>query len=99
VLTPAAVQAAVSRQRAAFDRCVEAALGAEGGGALAGRRIGILVAVGPGGAVAAVEIDEADVEASPLGACLRRAAARLAFPPFDGELEVLRLPMVLGAGR
>ena len=97
VLTPAAVQTAVGRQRAAFDRCVEAALRAEGGGALSGRKVGLLVAVGPGGLVEAAEVEEADIEAGPLGACLRKAAGRLLFPPFDGEPVGLRVPLVLGA--
>ncbi len=95
-LSPASVQTAVARQRAAFDRCVVAALSAEGGQALAGRKTGLLVAVGPGGLVEAAEVEEPEIEGSPLGACLRKAAARLLFPPFDGEPVGLRIPLVLG---
>jgi hypothetical protein len=98
-LSPAAVQTAMGRQRAAFDRCVEAALRADGGEPLAGRKVGLLVAVGPGGLVEAAEVEEPDIEGSPLGECLRRAASRLLFPPFDGEPVGLRVPLVLGAAR
>jgi hypothetical protein len=87
----------VARQRASFDKCVEAALRAEGGAALAGRKIGLLVLVGSGGIVEATEVEEAEIEGTPLGACLRRAAARLLFPPFDGEPVGLRVPLVLGS--
>lgn len=96
-LSPAAVQTAVGRLRVPFDRCVQSALGEAGGQALVGRRIGLLVAVGPGGLVETSEVDEPDVEQSPLGACLRRVASRLLFPPFDGEPVGLRIPLVLGA--
>ncbi|HET9551948.1 MAG TPA: hypothetical protein VFP50_03190 [Anaeromyxobacteraceae bacterium] len=86
----------MARQKPAFDRCVAAALSGDGGAALAGRKVGLLVAVGSGGLVEASEVEEADVEASPLGACLRRAASRLTFPPFEGDPVGLRVPLVLG---
>jgi hypothetical protein len=86
----------VGRQRAAFDKCVEAALQGSDGAALAGRKVGLLVAVGSGGLVEAAEVEEPDIEAGPLGACLRRAASRLLFPPFEGEPVGLRVPLVLG---
>jgi len=55
------------------------------------------VAVNPSGLVEASEVEEADVEAAPLGGCLRKAAGRLLFAPFDGETIALRVPLVLGA--
>jgi hypothetical protein len=95
-LAPATVQRAIARQKPAFDKCGETALAAPGGEALAGRKLGLLVAVGNGGLVEASEVEEADVEGSPLGACLRRAAGRLLFPPFDGETIGVRIPLQLG---
>ena len=86
----------MARQKAAFDRCVEAARSEPGGEALAGRKIALLVAVGNGGRVEASEVEEPDVEASPLGSCLRRVAGRLLFPPFEGEPVGLRIPLQLG---
>jgi hypothetical protein len=97
ILAPATVQVAVARQKAAFDRCFEVARSEPGGEALVGRRIALLVAVGNGGRVEASEVEEADVEASPLGSCLRRVAGRLLFPPFEGEPLGLRIPLQLGA--
>jgi hypothetical protein len=96
-LAPATVQVAVARQKAAFDRCVETARSEPGGEALMGRKIALLVAVGNGGRVEASEVEEPDVEASPLGSCLRRVAGRLIFPPFEGEPLGLRIPLQLGA--
>ncbi len=90
------MQTAVARQRAAFDRCVQGALQGPGGEALAGRKVGLLVLVSSGGLVEASEVEEADVEGAPLGACLRKAAGRLLFPPFEGEPVGLRIPLVLG---
>jgi len=46
--------------------------------------------------VEAAEVEEPDLEAGPLGACLRKAASRLLFPPFEGEPVGLRIPLVLG---
>jgi hypothetical protein len=96
-LAPATVEHAVGRHKASFDRCVDAALSAPGGEALAGRKIGLLLAVVSGGLVEAVQVEEPDVERSPLGACLRRIAGRLLFPPFEGEPVGIRVPLQLGA--
>ena len=96
-LAPASVHAAIGRGKPSFDQCVGVALSGIGGAALAGRKIGLLVAVGNGGLVEASEVEEADIESSPLGACLRRAAAKLTFPPFDGEMVGVRIPLQLGA--
>jgi hypothetical protein len=77
---------------------VATALASPDGARLAGRKVGLLVAVGNGGLVEVSEVDDEEVEKSPLGACLRKAADRLLFPPFDGEPVGLRVPLVLGAG-
>jgi hypothetical protein len=95
-LAPATVQRAVARQTAAFDRCVQSALAEPGGAGQVGRKIALLVAVGNGGLVEASEVEEPDVERSPLGACLRQAAGWLLFPPFEGEAIGLRIPLQLG---
>jgi hypothetical protein len=86
----------VARQTAAFDRCVQSALAEPGGAGQVGRKIALLVAVGNGGLVEASEVEEPDVERSPLGACLRQAAGWLLFPPFEGEAIGLRIPLQLG---
>ena len=97
VLTPAAVQRSFATHKAAFDKCVEAGLAGPGGQALAGRKIGLLIAIGNNGKVEASEVEEADVEGSSLGACLRKVAERLTFPAFEGETVGIRVPMALSA--
>jgi hypothetical protein len=87
----------VARERAAFGRCVDEALRSTEADALRGRRLGLLVAVDPSGTVLASEVDDPQVEAGPLGACLRRAASRLLFPPFEGEPVGILVPLVIGA--
>lgn len=96
-LAPATVQRGIAKQKPAFDKCVETALAGPGGDKLAGRKIGLLVAVGNSGTVEASEVEEADIEGSPLGACLRRAAGRMLYPPFEGEPVAFRIPLMLAA--
>ena len=98
-LAPASVERAISRKKASFDQCVDQALAAPGGEALTGRKIGLLILVERGGLVEASEVEEADIERMPLGACLRRAAGGLLFPPFEGESVGVRIPLQLGAPR
>ncbi len=96
-LAPSAVHAAIARGKPSFDSCVEVAITAPGGAALSGRKIALLVAIGQAGTVEASEVEDPDIESSPLGACLRRAAGRLVFPPFDGDVVGIRVPLQLGA--
>jgi hypothetical protein len=96
-LTPIAVQRSIGKQKAAFDRCVETALTGPGGPALTGRKTGLLIAVGGAGVVEASEVEDADIEGSALGACLRKVAERLSFPPFEGDAVGIRVPLQLSA--
>ena len=98
-LAPASVERAIARKKASFDQCVDQALAAPGGEALAGRKIALLIAVERGGLVEAAQVEQPEIEASPLGACLRRAAGGLLFPPFEGEPVGVRIPLQLGAPR
>ena len=98
-LSPASVQTALGRQRAAFGACVDAAAAQGGGGGLEGRRVALLVIVNANGLVDAAEVEEDDLKRERLGACLARVAARLLFPPFDGEPVAVRVPLLLGAPR
>jgi DNA-directed RNA polymerase subunit RPC12/RpoP len=95
-LDPAEVQAGIARGRPAFDACVSEAVAASGGSAIAGRRTGLLLLVAPSGRAEGV-LEDPELAEAPLGACLSRAAARLSFPPFDGEPVAVRVPIVVGA--
>jgi hypothetical protein len=96
-LAPASVERAIARKKASFDQCVDQALAGPGGEALAGRKIALLIAVERGGLVEAAQVEQPEIESSPLGACLRRAAGGLLFPPFEGEPMGVRIPLQLGA--
>ena len=48
---------------------------------------------------AAPAIDDAQVDDSVLGACLKTTARKMVFPAFQGEAFQVRIPMVLGGGR
>jgi len=95
-LAPASVERAIARKKASFDQCVDQALAGPGGEALAGRKIALLIAVESGGLVEAAQVEQPEIESSPLGACLRRAAGGLLFPPFEGEPVGVRIPLQLG---
>jgi hypothetical protein len=94
-LDPAEVEAIVARARPSFDACVDEALAGEEGGAISGRRIGLLLLVAPAGRADGT-VEDADLAARPLGACLARAAARLSFRAFRGEPVAVRVPIVIG---
>lgn len=96
-LAPASVERAIARKKVSFDQCVDQALAAPGGEALAGRKIALLIAVESGGLVEAAQVEQPEIEGSALGACLRRAAGGLLFPPFEGEPVGVRIPLQLGA--
>jgi hypothetical protein len=98
-LTPAAIQAALAAQRAAFGACVDAAVNEEGGQALAGRRIGLLLQVDSNGTVKSAGAEDPDLRGSRLEACLVQAASRLSFRPFEGAPVGVRIPLVLGTAR
>jgi hypothetical protein len=93
---PAAMSAALARGRGSFDACVSRALAAPGGAMLAGRRTALIVEVGPSGRARDAFLEDGDLDAAPLGACLRDAVAAIDFPEFEGEPAALRLPLVLG---
>lgn len=64
-----------------------------------GRRVGLFMTVNPSGAVTEPRLDDAEADASSLGACLKDTARRMVFPAYGGEPFQVRLPMTLGARR
>jgi hypothetical protein len=77
------VTAALSVRRDELDACVAETPGESA--AARGRRFRLLVVIGPDGRVSEARTDDAEIGATPLGACLVRLAQELAFAPFEGE--------------
>ena len=61
-------------------------------------KIHITATIAPNGQVTAVRIDKRSVDESPLGACLKKATRRIAFPPFNGSAFDVDIPIVVTAG-
>jgi len=90
---PSEVQAAVERDRSAFDACLSAPGTEEPPG---GRKLVLSLIVNPSGIVTSPHLDDADLEGSPAGACLMAAARKLVLPSFAGDAVRLRVPLSLG---
>jgi len=89
------MQAVLRVNRAALETCVERALADPQTAGYAGRKVSLIILVAPNGRAEAA-LEEPDLDASAFGACLRRAASRMAFPAFRGEPVGARIPLVLG---
>jgi hypothetical protein len=98
-LTSAEVGASIRASARAFDACVAEAARNEPNLQVVGRRMGLYITVNPSGAVTGPHIDDAEVDNSVLGACLKSTARKMVFPAFQGEPFQVRIPMVLGGGK
>jgi hypothetical protein len=94
-LDPATMQSIIAANRPAFDACVERALHDPVTSSFAGRRAALLLLIAPTGRAEAA-LEDADLDASPFGACLRRVASKMAFPTFKGDDVGARIVLVLG---
>jgi TonB family protein len=61
-------------------------------------RIHIATTIAPSGQVTSARIDRRAVDQAPLGACLRKATRKIAFPPFSGQPFDVDIPIVVSAG-
>jgi hypothetical protein len=89
------MQGIIGKSRPAFDACVERALQDPVTAAFAGRKAALLLLIAPNGKAEAA-LEDADLDASPFGACLRRAASKMSFPAFQGDDVGARIVLVLG---
>jgi hypothetical protein len=55
--------------------------------------------VEPSGAVALPTVDDLALARSPAGACVKAAAGRISFPPFQGAPVRLDVPLAPAGGR
>jgi hypothetical protein len=94
-LEPSQLQGVIRTNRTALEECASRALTDPATAGYAGRKISLILLVAPTGRAEAALEDDA-LDGSPLGACLRRAASRMAFPPFRGEPVGAVVPLQLG---
>ena len=94
-LDPAVMQSVIARNRPSFDVCVDRAIQDPVTSSYAGRRAALLLLIAPTGKAEAA-LEDADLDASPFGACLRRVAAKMSFPTFQGDEVGARIVLVLG---
>jgi hypothetical protein len=98
-LTSAEVATSIRASAKAFDACVAEAARNEPNLQVVGRRVGLYITVNPSGLVTGPRLDDADLDDSVLGACLKSTARKMVFPAFQGEAFQVRIPMVLGGGK
>lgn len=92
----AEVASALEASAKPFQACVQAAQHGPRRLRLEGRRVTLHVTVTGSGRVTAPRLEEAKLDRSPLGACLKSAARRMVFPPHSGEPVEVRIPLELG---
>ena len=92
---PYAVAAALVLGRTDTGAFDERALADPQTASYAGRKVFLIILVAPSGKAEAA-LEEPDLDASAFGACVRRAASKMAFPAFRGEAVGARIPFVLG---
>ena len=93
---PAEVAAALEASARPFRACAQAAEHGPRRFRLAGRPVTLVVTVTASGRVMAARLEEADLDQSPPGACLKSAARRMVFPPHAGDPVQVRIPLELG---
>jgi hypothetical protein len=88
------VAQALRARRGAVAECVASTPG--DASAARGQPFSLTVVIAPSGRVSDAEIDDPDVEATPLGVCLVRLARTMSFAPFEGD--PFRVELALGYG-
>ncbi len=96
-LTAEQVRQKLDENKSALQGCVDEALRRDPN--LRVGKIHIAATIAPSGQVSDARIDRPSVEEAPLGACLRRATRRIAFPRFSGEPFEVDIPIVVSAGQ
>jgi len=92
--TPEEVLRVAAANRAAFDACFAAVAAADGGPGPEGRPPTLLATVEPAGEVSFPTLDDVELARSDLGGCLKAAARKMTFAPFDGEAVRIEVPLV-----
>jgi predicted Zn finger-like uncharacterized protein len=90
----------VSASQGAIQGCVEQEL--RKNPKFKGGKVTLVATIGTSGTVKSASLDRKELDASPVGECIKKSAKRMVFPAFkaeDGAEEVdLQIPLVLGTG-
>jgi hypothetical protein len=90
----------VEKSQGAFQGCVETEL--RKNPRFKGGKVMLVATVGTSGIVKSTKLDRKELDASPVGDCIKRSAKRMVFPAFktdDGSNEMdLEIPLVLTSG-
>ncbi len=95
-LTADQVRRKLDDNKPALQGCIDEALRRDPN--LRVGKIHIATTIAPSGQVTQTRIDKGTVEQSQLGACLRRATKKIAFPAFSGDAFDVDIPIVVTAG-
>lgn len=88
------VAEALRARRGAVDDCVASTPG--DASAARGQSFWLSVVIEPTGEVSEARIDDPEIEATPLGACLVRLARAMSFAPFEGGPASVKLALLYG---
>jgi hypothetical protein len=94
-LDPATMQSVIRSNRATLDACVQRALEDPATSSFAGRKVFLMILVGPNGKADGALEDDA-LDGSAFGTCMRRAVAKMPFPAFRGDAVGARIPVQIG---
>ena len=93
-LDPKQLETAIARNARSLQRCLAAARQAEPT-LLDGHTISITMLVNPNGRSVYPTLDDAALNDTALGGCLKREAGRMSFPAFSGDPVRARIPVAL----
>ncbi len=93
-LDPKQLEAAITRNARSLNACLAAARKAEPA-LLDGHTISITMLVNPNGRSVYPTLDDAALNDTALGGCLKREAGRMSFPAFSGDPVRARIPVAL----
>jgi hypothetical protein len=90
------IQATLALHTRSFDGCVADARRDEPDLLANPRPVVVTMTVRPTGSVIYPTLDDAQLNGTALGACVKRQATRMAFPESGGENVSVRMPLLLG---
>jgi len=97
---PEDIMKVVEKSQGAFQGCVETEL--RKNPKFKGGKVTLVATVGTSGTVKSTKLDRKEIDASPVGTCIKKSAQKMVFPAFkleDGAEEVdLEIPLVLTSG-
>ncbi|MBN1206923.1 MAG: zinc-ribbon domain-containing protein [Myxococcaceae bacterium] len=97
---PEDIKKVVDKSQGAIQGCVETEL--RKNPSFKGGKVLLVATVGTSGTVKSAKLDRKELDASPVGDCIKKSARRMVFPRFkaeDGVDEVdLEIPLVLSSG-